>query len=86
MRKYQNMQLEIAKMIMKAQELKKSKKYNEAEKTLHEALKKISQMKQSNSSDINRKIANTLELIVQQILSLISKEKEEEQLKKMLGQ
>jgi tetratricopeptide (TPR) repeat protein len=81
-RKYQNMQLEITKMIINAQTLKKLKKYNEAEKTLHEALEKISQIKQSNSSGINREIADTLELTVNHLLSLIHKE--EEQLKKIL--
>jgi tetratricopeptide (TPR) repeat protein len=44
-RKYQDMQLEIVKMIANAQTLKKMKKYNEAEKILYKALEKISQMK-----------------------------------------
>ena len=82
LKKYNNMQAEIMGMIVKADTLKKFGEYDEAETTLYRAIRKISQMRQSNSSDDNRVVANTLEVIARIMLSFICEEK---QLRKTLN-
>jgi hypothetical protein len=81
--------MEIMGMIVGADMLKKAKKYDEAEITLYKAIKKISQMRESNPSDANKAIAYTLESVAYLLLSLIQKEKEmekeKEQIRKILN-
>lgn len=82
--KYYNMHMKIMKIIADANELRKLKRYDEAEMNLYLALRETRMIKQSNPSDFNMLISNGTEAIIQKILSLIRKETEEEQLRRML--
>jgi tetratricopeptide (TPR) repeat protein len=75
-KKYNDLRAEIMGMIVESYTLRKSGEYDEAETTLYRAIRKISQMRQSNSSDDNKEFANTLEVIARIMLSFICEEKQ----------